>query len=136
MHNIAGKEADFAAWSTRFWARVLEGKRPPCDEEEEEGEGVLGKKKKKRKKSHDCSGGCGDGGSCSTKNKQHTEENGEVLLFFYSLFWIARKYNGHNLSFPLKKMPKCWKNSKTQVAPLLVFFDFGCQLKMLLEESL
>ena len=46
-----------------FWARVLEGKLPPCDEEKKEGS--------QRKK------GCGSGGTCCSEKKKVTD-NGEV----------------------------------------------------------
>ena len=60
----SGKEADFAAWSQMFWARVLEGKLPPCDEDKKEGT--------KRKK------GCGSGDACCSEKKKKVAENGEV----------------------------------------------------------
>ncbi len=80
-----GKEADFAAWSTMFWARVLEGKVPPCDDEENGNK----KRKRKRKKSADCSGACGDGG-CSNKDKACL-----VLHFFQLLKLDTKKSSGY-----------------------------------------
>ena len=62
--NILGKEADFAAWSEMFWARILEGKLPRCDEDEDEG--------KKGKK------GCGSGGTCCSEKKKKIAEDAVV----------------------------------------------------------
>ena len=63
--KYGGKEADFAAWSQVFWARILEGKLPQCDEDKEDD-------KNRKKKS------CGSGGTCCSEKKQKVAENGEV----------------------------------------------------------
>ena len=54
-----------------FWARVLEGKLPPCDEDKKEGT--------KRKK------GCGSGDTCCSEKKKKVVENGEVQFPYNDL---------------------------------------------------
>ena len=59
-----------------FWARVLEGKIPPCDEDKKEGT--------KRKK------GCGSGDTCCSEKKKKNAENGEVQFLLRFLNAISR----------------------------------------------
>ncbi len=47
-----------------FWARILEGKLPSCNETESH---------KRRKKK-----GCGDGGGCCSEKKKRQKENSET----------------------------------------------------------